>query len=173
MYLKIDRAQVFSLQRHEKTCECTEKIGLVYTSIWFLLALVQLHCCWKQDRIFKYAWAFKERRSCMVLCTYLIGISGKDWLIVTAWNRGNTFSYILILLSRDSPTYLSAATVAKIVFHHLSLPEVQLHATPECHKRHLKAFSPAFLTNPPPSFHAPAHAQCFRDGCLFFMGPQD
>lgn len=33
----------------------------------------------------------------------------------------------------------------------------------------LKALSPAFLTDPPPL----PHAQCFRDGCLLFMGPWD
>lgn len=77
VHLKIDRAQVFLLQCHEKTCEHTEKIGLVYMSVWFLLALVQLHCCWRQDRIFRRARAFKGKRSCMVLCTYLICISGK------------------------------------------------------------------------------------------------
>lgn len=33
----------------------------------------------------------------------------------------------------------------------------------------LKALSPALLTHPPP----PLHVQCFREGCLFFMGQQD
>lgn len=113
----------------KKTCKCTEEIGLVYMSIWFLLALVQLHCCWKQDRIFKRARALKEKRSCMVLW---YAAMGKDWLIATAWNRANTSSSILILLS----TCL-VIEWEKTVLHHLPLPKLWPRATPKYHKRHL------------------------------------
>lgn len=73
----------------KKPCKCTDKVGFVYISIWVLLALVQLCCCWKQYETFERMWGpWREKETARLYAPIWYASARKGSPIAAAWNRG-------------------------------------------------------------------------------------